>query len=187
MSQSIILWGRCYKRGHRGWGKLGNFPGPYNWQRTELELGLNQLHSLATCRWYYWVSAHWPWFLLPLVDSLHIYRLAILYTSYKWNCAIFVLLWPVYFTEDNITQAGWPGNLAQMVKNLPAMQETQICSLDQEDPLEEDMATHSSILAWRIPWTKDPGRLQFIGLQRVRHDWATFSSSSWATLIDWGW
>ena len=48
---------------------------------------------------------------------------------------------------------------AQMVKNLPAMQETWVLSLDQEDPLEKGMVTHSSILAWRIPWTEEPGRL----------------------------
>ena len=57
-----------------------------------------------------------------------------------------------------------------MVKNLPAMQETQVLSLGWEDPLEKGMATHSSILAWRIPWTEEPGELQFMGLQRVRHD-----------------
>ena len=50
-----------------------------------------------------------------------------------------------------------------MVKNLPVIQETQVQSLGQEDPLEEEMATHSSILAWRIPWTEEPGRLWFIG------------------------
>ena len=53
------------------------------------------------------------------------------------------------------------------------MQETQVRSLGQEDPLEKEMATHSSILAWKIPWTEDPGRLQYMGSQRVRHDWAT--------------
>ena len=60
-----------------------------------------------------------------------------------------------------------------MVKNLPAMQklkETQVRSLGQEDPLEKCMATHSSILAWRIPWTDEPGGLQSMGSQRVRHD-----------------
>ena len=62
-----------------------------------------------------------------------------------------------------------PSNIqvAQMVKNLPAMQETQVRSLGQEDPLEKEMATHSSIFAWRIPWTEEPGRLQSMGLQRV--------------------
>ena len=59
--------------------------------------------------------------------------------------------------------------VAQMVKNLPAMQETRIQSLGGEDPLEEEMTTHSSILACRIPWTEEPGGLQSMGLQRVRH------------------
>jgi len=57
-----------------------------------------------------------------------------------------------------------------MVKNPPAMQEMWVQSLGQEDPLEKEMATHSSILAWKIPWTEEPGRLQSVGLQRVRHD-----------------
>ena len=60
-----------------------------------------------------------------------------------------------------------------MVKNLPIMWETWVQSLGQEDPLEEGMATYSSILAWRIPWTEEPGRLQTMGLQRVRHDRVT--------------
>ena len=58
-----------------------------------------------------------------------------------------------------------------MVKNLPAKQETRVQSLDQEDPLEKGMATHSSILAWEIPRTEEPGGLQSTGSQRVRHDW----------------
>ena len=60
--------------------------------------------------------------------------------------------------------------VAQSVKNLPAVQETWVGSLDQEDPLEKEMATHSSILAWEIPWTKEPGRLQSTESQRVGHD-----------------
>ena len=60
-----------------------------------------------------------------------------------------------------------------MVKNLPAMQETQIQSLGREEPLEKERATHSSIFAWRSPWTEEPGRLQAMRLQRVGHDWAT--------------
>ena len=60
--------------------------------------------------------------------------------------------------------------VAQMVKSLPAMQETQVRSLGDEDHLEEDMATHSSILAGKIPWMEEPGSLQSMGLQRVRHD-----------------
>ena len=57
-----------------------------------------------------------------------------------------------------------------MVKNPPAMQETWVRSLGQEDPLEKEMATHSSILAWEVPRTEEPGRLQSMGLLRVRHD-----------------
>ena len=60
--------------------------------------------------------------------------------------------------------------VAQMVKNLPAMQETQVPSLGMEDLLEKRMATNSSILAWRIPWTEEPGGLQSMGSQRVQHD-----------------
>ena len=60
--------------------------------------------------------------------------------------------------------------MALMVKNLSAMQETWVQSLGQEDPLEKGMATHSSILAWSIPWTEEPGRLQSIGSQRVGHN-----------------
>ena len=63
--------------------------------------------------------------------------------------------------------------VAQMVKNLPAVWETRVQSLDQEDPLEKGMATHSSILAWRIPWTEEPIGPQSMGLKRVRHNWAT--------------
>ena len=60
--------------------------------------------------------------------------------------------------------------MAQTVKNPPAMQETEVQSLGWEDPLEEGMAAHSSILAWRIPWTEEPGGLQFLGLQRIGCD-----------------
>ena len=62
------------------------------------------------------------------------------------------------------------GSVAQTVKSLPAVQETRVRSLGGEDPLEEGMATHSSILAWKIPWMEEPGGLQSMGSQRVRHD-----------------
>ena len=63
--------------------------------------------------------------------------------------------------------------VAQTVKRLPTMWETRVQSLGWEDLLEKEMATHFSILAWKIPWTEEPGRLQSMGLRRVRHDWAT--------------
>ena len=65
---------------------------------------------------------------------------------------------------------GFPSLVAQLVKNPPAMWETWVRFLDWEDPLEKEMATHSSILAWRIPWREEPGGLQSMGSQRVGHD-----------------
>ena len=73
----------------------------------------------------------------------------------------------VYFISPMAQMASL---VAQMVKNPPAMQETWIWTLGWEDPLEKEMATHSSIPAWRIPWTEEPGGLQSMGLQRVGHD-----------------
>ena len=70
---------------------------------------------------------------------------------------------------------------AQMVKHLPTMREAPVRSPGQEDPLEKEMATHSSILAWKIPWTEEPGRLQSTGSKRVGHDWAT--SLLWFLLL----
>ena len=68
--------------------------------------------------------------------------------------------------------------VAQTVKRLSTMWETQVRSLGREDPLEKEMAIHSSTIAWKIPWTEEPGRLQSVGLQRVGHDWATSLSLS---------
>ena len=64
----------------------------------------------------------------------------------------------------------WASLVAQMVKRLPTMRETRVRSLGREDPLEKEMATHSSTLAWKIPWTEEPGRLQSMWSQRVGHD-----------------
>ena len=68
------------------------------------------------------------------------------------------------------SQVGWASQMALVAENLPAAQETWVQSLGQEDPLEEGRATHSSILAWRIPWTEESGGLQSMGLQRVGHN-----------------
>ena len=72
--------------------------------------------------------------------------------------------------HGNPLQYSWASLVAQMVKNPPAMQETWVRSLGGEDPLQEGMATHSSILAWRIPWIEDPSGLRSMGSQRVGHD-----------------
>ena len=78
--------------------------------------------------------------------------------------------------------------VAQRLKHLPGMRETRVQSLGREDPLEKEMATHSSTLAWRIPWREEPGRLQSMGSQRVGHDWATLLTlltwDSWSFNID---
>ena len=71
--------------------------------------------------------------------------------------------------------------MPQTVKSLPAVRETQVRSLCQEDPLEKEMAAHSSTLAWRTLWTEEPGRLRSMGSQRVGHDWATSLSLSFNT------
>ena len=76
----------------------------------------------------------------------------------------------------------WTSVVAQMVKNLPAMHETQIQSLGQEDPLKKGIATYSSVLAWKILWRQEPSGLQPMGSQRVRHDWITLSLS-WFPLL----
>ena len=80
----------------------------------------------------------------------------------------------MYKYEKILTSYYYRASLvAQMVRSLPAARETQVQPLDWEDPLEKEMATHSRILAWKIPWTEEPGGLQSIGLQRIGHDWAT--------------
>ena len=72
----------------------------------------------------------------------------------------------------------WASLVAQMVKNLPALQETWVQSLGQEDPLEKEMAAHSSALAWRIPWTEESGAPQSVGSQRAGHDWAASTTAA---------
>ena len=93
--------------------------------------------------------------------------------NYKNLDSLILFSDPSSFSYGDLTSAlSITSMVAQVVKNLPAVQVTQVQSLGQEDPLEKGMATHSSILAWRIPKTEEPGRLQSMGLQRVRHNWA---------------
>ena len=82
----------------------------------------------------------------------------------------------------------WASLVVQTVNRLPAAQETRVRSLGWEDPLEKEMATHSSTLAWKIPWAEEPSRLQSMELQRVGHDWATSlsftePSNTWSNII----
>ena len=85
---------------------------------------------------------------------------------------------PTKWYRGNILQHNkghicWASLVAQMVNHLPVMRETRVWFLGREDPLEKEMAIHSSTLAWKMPWTEVPDRLQSMGLQRVGHDWAT--------------
>ena len=91
-------------------------------------------------------------------------------------------LWTDVFEIWILLWAELASLVAQMVKNLPAMQETWVLFQGWEDILEEGMATHSSILAWRIPWTEEPGGLQSLGSHRVGHDWSWLSAHTWAEL-----
>ena len=97
-----------------------------------------------------------------LRDQEYIFK----YTLYKMWLSTHIL-------ESDYPHSWWASLVAQMVKNLPAMQETWVWSLSQEDPLKKGMATHFHILSRRLPWTEEPVRLQPMGLQRVWHDWAT--------------
>ena len=89
---------------------------------------------------------------------------------------VHVTAWNAILTPQSIWWILAP-LLAQTVKNLPPMRETWVWSLGPEDSLEKGMATHSSILAWEIPWTEEFGGLQSMGLQRVRHNWVTNTHS----------
>ena len=82
--------------------------------------------------------------------------------------------WVLRLLSQVLGSSGFSG------EELPAIQETHIRFLGQDDPLEKEMATHSSILAWEIPWTEEPGRLQSMGSQRVGHDWATDTFTSFS-------
>ena len=88
------------------------------------------------------------------------------------SCLVLVYVCPLCPSSSGLEYLGdlIPSCELRRIKRLPAMQETRVRSLGWEDPLEKEMATHSSILAWRIPWTEEPGRLQSTGLQRVGHD-----------------
>ena len=88
-----------------------------------------------------------------------------MYTYTKQNCHTYMHMY-IFQLTLNIRAS----LVVQVVKSLPAMQETQVRSLAQEDPLEKEMATHSSILAWGILWPEEPGGLQSMGLQRIRHN-----------------
>ena len=118
-------------------------------------------------KWWVWVHPR-----IPPVTCIQLEK-AIWYSgTNSWHCNYSFSCLPNFYASL----------VAQRLKRLPAKQETRVRSLGQEDPLEKEMATHSSILAWRIPWKEEPGGLQSMRSQRVGHNWATslrFTSHSW--------
>ena len=97
------------------------------------------------------------------------------HTGYRTYSSVHFSPMKIYLLVVLFLDIYWASLVAQMVKNPPAMHETWVQSLGWEDPLEKEMATHSSILAWRIPWAEKPGGLQSMGSQRVGHNWVTFT------------
>ena len=116
---------------------------------------------------YVWLSSfpstiYWRGCLCPIVYSCLLYKNKVSIGALVYFWAFYLV--PLVFRASLV---------AQRVKRLLAMRETWVRFLGQEDPLEKEIATHSSILAWKIPWMEKPGRLQSMGSQRVGHDWAT--------------
>ena len=132
------------QRRFRLYCRMGCVSSPSSELRTSLLCLSSSANGMQYCFFKSRVHKHWWQMFLPLP----------LATNSSWN-------------------SSWTSLVAQMVKRLPPMWETWVQSLGREDLLEKEMAIHSSILAWKIQWTEQPGRLQSMGLQRVRHDWTT--------------
>ena len=120
------------------------------------------LHFILT---WFSMEVHWNCFLF-------------LFSGFLWNFLyVFGFVQCEYYIHIYLCKG--TSLVAQMIKRLPTMWETRVQSLGREDHLEKDMAPHSSILAWKIPWTEEPSRVQSMGSQRVGHDWATSLSQGW--------
>ena len=142
-----------------------------------IALCFNELHRYCVfTNWRFVATLHLsaPFFLpTGFGDSHNVSKFLII--------IIFILMtWSVIFLYYFCKKTSL---VAQMVKHLPTVRETQVQSLCWEDPLEKEMATHSSTLAWKIPWTEECCRLQSMGSQRIRHDWANSLSLCKKTTI----
>ena len=160
---------------------------------------------LPICSIYNWkidvkkVSMHdckFSYYPLSLsVFDLHFLKLLGMHTvtNIKSSCWVdpltIMLPWYHYasFLSLHFPYHYWASLVAQMVTHLPAMWETRVWSLGLEDPLEKEMATHSSTLAWRIPCPEEPGGLQSMGSQRVRHNWVTNTFTFSLKSMSWSW
>ena len=140
----------------------------------------------SSCRLSFPASGPFPMSWLLAADGLSIGAsastqvFAIYFIANRWDIYIHIYIYVymhIYVCIHTHTHT-WTSLVAQTVKHLPTMWETRVQSLGREDLLEKEMLTHSSILAWKIPWTEKPGRLQSMGSQRVGHDWETSLSLS---------
>ena len=148
--------------------------------------GVTELDTTEWLNWTDWTTTSGGWEIRYSFQYLSLY-FSVWLDFYIVSGFIFSrLLKPLFLSKQNNLQLPLnvsfilPQNIkaslvAQIVKNLPAMQETPVWSLGREDPLEKEMATHSSIFAWRIPWTGYPGGLQTMELQRDGHNWAAIT------------
>ena len=134
---------------------------------TDKEVWHAAIHGVANSRSWLsdWTELNWIYITIylytPLYTHVHVY--------------IYMCMYTVYVSMSSL--------VAQTVKHLCTMWETWVWSLGREDPLEKEMAIHSSTIAWRIPWTEERGRLQSMGLQRVGHDWATSLSFTYTVYV----
>ena len=137
-------------------------------QRVKRDLATGQQQSLF-CFWYHFLTFGNKLLLMSKSrNSLSLYPFISSLTQICFWENICTLKYYI------LTSSGSSSLVTQMVKHLPTMWETQVWSLGWEDPLEKEMATHSSTLAWKIPWMEECCGLQYMGSQRVRHNWATF-------------
>ena len=126
-----------------------------------------------------------PMTTFSVLSSGAFWRLRILMGSpplKQWSTLCWSTLTPILIFLSHLGGDG-DSPCGSVVKNLPAKQEMWVWLLGWEDPLKKEMATHSSILTGEIPWTEEPGRLQFLGSQRVRYDWVT--NATWTTNTTW--
>ena len=148
------------------------------------EAGCSPYVAQSRTRWSNFTRTHWHMYTLFSLRINHRNLLLVLKIIPKFMCFPAALLTsPGLFLFWVCTMFSWASLVVQTVKRLPAVQETRVRSLGWEDPLEKEMATHSSTLAWKIPWTEDARRLQSMRSQRVRHDWATSVSVQLCFLV----
>ena len=160
-------------------------------ERQEMKLtNQTSIRSALILPWWKGRSSFWICWVETKIFSRSLTRTAVgMYVSFllfmtDWSAPLLCWLFDGLRSTLGISLEQQGFLVAQTVKNPPAVQETQVWSLGWEDPPEKGMATHSSILAWRISRTEEPGWLQSMGSQRVGHDWANSASQVWDKVWD---